>query len=285
MANPDGMQSRNPVLNRELSDPARYATFEAQSVDAATLQQQYDVPVVGAADDRMTVQDVVVKTAILFAILVPSAIVGWNVYATAPWVMWVAMLVGLGLGFANALKRSVSPALVMLYALAEGVFLGGISSWYNDNFGSASFTISDTGTTVQGANIVAQAVIGTFVAFGVMLALYGSGKLRATPRFKKMMMVMMVSYLGIAVVSLISSFFGVGEGFGFYGVGFLGILLCAAGVALASFSLVLDFDAIEKGAAYGLPEREAWRMSFGLLVTLIWLYLELLRLLAMLQRN
>ena len=80
MANPDGMQSRNPVLNREFSDPARYATFEAQSVDAATLQQQYDVPVVGAADDRMTVQDVVVKTAILFAILVPSAVVGWNVY-------------------------------------------------------------------------------------------------------------------------------------------------------------------------------------------------------------
>ena len=195
--------------------------------------------------------------------------------------MWVAMLVGLGLGFANALKRSVSPALVMLYALAEGVFLGGISSWYNDN-GSSS---DQTPGRPCSANIVAQAVIGTFVAFGVMLALYGSGKLRATPRFKKMMMVMMVSYLGIAVVSLISAFFGVGEGFGFYGVGFLGILLCAAGVALASFSLVLDFDAIEKGAAYGLPEREAWRMSFGLLVTLIWLYLELLRLLAMLQRN
>ncbi len=76
-----------------------------------------------------------------------------------------------------------------------------------------------------------------------------------------------------------------GEGWGFYGAGPLGILLCVAGVGLAAFSLVLDFDAIEKGAAFGLPERESWRASFGLLVTLIWLYLELLRLLAILNRN
>lgn len=285
MANPDGMQSRNPVLNREFSDPSRYAAFGTQTADAATLQQQYQVPTVEATDDRMTVQDVVVKTTILFAILLPMAVVGWNAAPDYPMLVWGAMLVGLGLGLANAFKRSVSPQLIMLYALVQGVFLGGISRWYNQMSGTESFTVNDAGQTVQGENIVGQAVLGTLVAFGVMLALYTSGKLRATPRFQKMMMVAMVSYLAIAVMSLVSSFFGVGEGWGFYGVGGLGILLCVAGVGLAAFSLVLDFDMIEKGAAYGLPQRESWRASFGLMVTLIWLYLELLRLLAILQRN
>ena len=282
MADSDQFKSRNPVINREFNDPARYATFGTQTADAGTLQQQYELPAVATGGTRMTVQDVVVKTAILFVILVPMAIVGWNAAPDYPLLVWGAMLVGLGLGFANALKRNVSPLLVMLYALVEGVFLGGISRWYNQLSGTEHYYVNDAGQLVHGDNIVGQAVLGTLVAFGVMLALYASGKLRATPRFQKMMMIAMVSYLGIAVVSLISSFFGVGEGWGFYGVGGLGLLLCAAGVALASFSLVLDFDAIEKGAAYGLPERESWRASFGLLVTLIWLYLELLRLLAIL---
>lgn len=293
MATDDRFTSRNPVLNREFANPQQYAGFgsqpgapmqgqapaQAQTVDAATLQHQYDLPSVGEVGDRMTIQDVVVKTFILFAILVPAAVVGWNLVESMPWIVWVGMLVGLGLGFANALKRQVSPPLVMLYALVEGLFLGGISRWYAE-----SPWYSSSGEAA-GVNIVGQAVLGTFVAFGVMLALYASGRLRATPRFTKMMYIGMGSYLVIALISLVSAFFGVGDGWGFYGVGGLGILLCVAGVALASFSLVLDFDAIEKGAAYGLPEVESWRASFGLLVTLIWLYLELLRLLAILNRN
>jgi uncharacterized YccA/Bax inhibitor family protein len=275
MANTDRYSSRNPVLNREFNDPARYATFQAQGTDTATMQQQYAPPEATVTGQRMSVQDVVVKTAILFVLLVPMAVVGWNLAFDYPLVVWGAMLVGLGLGLFNAFKRSVNPALIMAYAVVQGVFLGGVSSWYQNS----------PDLNPNGVNLVGQAVLGTLVAFGVMLALYSSGKLRATPRFQKMMMVAMVSYLGIAVVSLISAFFGVGEGWGFYGVGGLGILLCVAGVGLAAFSLVLDFDAIEKGVAFGLPERESWRASFGLMVTLIWLYLELLRLLAILQRN
>jgi uncharacterized YccA/Bax inhibitor family protein len=97
------------------------------------------------------------------------------------------------------------------------------------------------------------------------------------------MAVALVSYLGIALVSLVAALFGVGGGWGFYGVGTLGLLLCAAGVALASFTLVLDFDAIQKGIEAGVPERESWRAAFGLMVTLVWLYLELLRFLAILN--
>jgi uncharacterized YccA/Bax inhibitor family protein len=130
---------------------------------------------------------------------------------------------------------------------------------------------------------VSQAVIGTFVAFGTMLFLYKSGIIRVNGKFKKVFMVAMVSYLVIAVASLISSFFGVGSGWGFYGVGGLGLLLCVAGVGLAAFSLVMDFELITQTIAAGAPEKESWRMAFGLMVTLVWLYLELLRLLAILQ--
>ncbi len=99
------------------------------------------------------------------------------------------------------------------------------------------------------------------------------------------MMVAMVSYAVIALASLVSALFGVGGGWGFYGVGMLGIGLAMIGVALASFSLMIDFESITQGVAAGLPRQESWRMTFGLLVTLIWLYLEILRLLALLAAN
>ena len=95
------------------------------------------------------------------------------------------------------------------------------------------------------------------------------------------MMVAMVSYFVIALASFVAAMFGVGGGWGFYGVGTLGLLLCIFGVGLAAFSLMLDFEAIKQGVAMGLPERESWRMSFGLLVTVVWLYLEFLRLLTL----
>jgi uncharacterized YccA/Bax inhibitor family protein len=125
--------------------------------------------------------------------------------------------------------------------------------------------------------------MGTLIAFGTMLFLYKSGIIKVNGKFKKIFMVAMVSYLVIAVASMIAIFAGVGGGWGFYGVGGLGLLLCVAGVGLASFSLVMDFELITQTIAAGAPEKESWRMAFGLMVTLVWLYLELLRLLAILQ--
>ena len=95
----------------------------------------------------------------------------------------------------------------------------------------------------------------------------------------------LIAYGLIGLASFISSFFGVGEGWGFYGVGGFGMLLCLAGVALASFSLALDFNMIEEGVRFGLPEKEAWRMAFGLTATLVWLYVEILRFLAIFANN
>jgi uncharacterized YccA/Bax inhibitor family protein len=185
--------------------------------------------------------------------------------------VWGAALVGFGLAMVNIFKKQVSPALVLAYAGVEGIFLGGISRWYDINFASGN------------GSLVLQAVTGTLVAFGVMLTLYKTGVIKVDGRFRKVMLVALVSYAVIAFASLIASFFNVGGGWGFYGVSGVGLLLCAAGVLLASLTLALDFDAIQQSIAAGLPERESWRLAFGLLVTLIWLYLEILRFLAILN--
>ena len=243
----------NPVLVR--------ATGETLNPESGTVTA---APISGT---RMTMDDVIVKTGMLFVILLVGAFVGWSV----PALTFPALFVGLGLSLVNIFKKEVSPALVLAYGAAEGVFLGGLSQWYSTAYAETA------------PNLVSQAVIGTFVAFGTMLFLYKSGIIKVNGKFKKVFMVAMVSYLVIAVASLISSFFGVGGGWGFYGVGGLGLLLCIAGVGLASFSLVMDFELITQSIAAGAPEKESWRMAFGLMVTLVWLYLELLRLLAILQ--
>lgn len=273
-------ESNNPVLSRyEKADQPGFAYDEGQSAlnkasgGGSSTDQDFDLVTAGGGL-RLTLNDVIIKSTGIFALTVLTAIVGWNTYESAPYLMWTAAIVGLGLGFANALKREVSPLLVILYAAVQGVFLGGISAWYNAYAES-----------VQYEGLVQQAVLGTMTAFGVMLLLYGTGIIKATGKFQRMMMIALVSYAFIGLASLVSAIFGVGGGWGFYGVSGWGLLLCLVGVALASLTLVLDFEAIKQGIANGAPERESWRMAFGLLVTLIWLYLEILRFLAIFARN
>jgi uncharacterized YccA/Bax inhibitor family protein len=284
------METNNPVLARmqkEASQNGGYAAFgpttataTAAPADAAALQQMYDTSApssVGAPTTPMTITDVVAKTGVMFLLVFGFAYGAWQLEISTG-IMVIAMLVGLGLGFWGALSKKVRPLVFLAYASVQGVFLGGISFWYTQ-FVAEGKAVGDE------PNIVAQAVIGTFAAFAAMLFLYTTRIIKVTGTFKKAMMIGMLAYLGIAVASLIASFFGVGEGFGFYGAGGLGLLLCVAGVGLAAFSLALDFDAIETAVAAGVPERESWRAAFGLMVTLIWLYLELLRLLAILNRS
>ncbi len=281
------MQSRNPVLNRIdkeappsgsgfAYDEGRNAYQQANTglatMDAAAAAQTGQPYAPGEAGRRVTIHDVIAKTGMNFVLLIIGAVIGWQLTPTMPWVMWVSMLVGLGLGLANTFMKSIKPPLVLAYAFVEGIFLGGISWWYD--------------ALVQQANpeytgLISQAIIGTLVAFGVMLALYSSRIIKVNGTFMKVMMVALISYGLIALASFVAALFGVGGGWGFYGVGTLGLLLCAFGVLLAAFTLNLDFAAIEQGVKMGLPERESWRMSFGLLVTLVWLYLEILRLLAL----
>ncbi|TAK68680.1 MAG: Bax inhibitor-1/YccA family protein [Actinomycetota bacterium] len=284
------METRNPILSRMAKpeqggagfayDEGRSAYTQAATgtATAATpapsaddLRRMYTAGTPTGVGARVTLNDVIVKTGICFVLVVIGAVVGWNTADSMPLIWFGAAMIGLVLGLVNAFKRQVSPALVLLYALVQGVFLGGISYAYND-------------WVIRYANyqgLVMQAVIGTLTAFGVMLLVYNTGLIKVDGKFAKVMVVAIISYAVIGLMSLVAAIFGVGGGFGFYGMGWLGVALCAVGVLLASFTLLLDFEAIKQGIAMGLPERESWRMSFGLLVTLIWLYLEILRMLAM----
>lgn len=272
------LQSRNPVLGRagvEYRQEGYSATSggpgQAPPPTAAQLAEMYHQPALIRPTTVMTLNDVMVKSGLLFVILLAGAVVGW---LTAPMFLWVGgMVVGLVLGLVNAFKREVSPVLVVLYALAEGVFLGGISAFYQA-FGEANGM----------GNLVLTAVVATFAVVGVMLALYRSGVIKVTPRFQRILMGAIVGYVVFAFVNMLGAWiFGLGGGMGVFGMGWIGILLSVFVVGLAAFTLTMDFEMIKQYCAMGVPERESWRMSFGLLVTIIWLYLEILRLLAIIS--
>ncbi|MCU0277731.1 MAG: Bax inhibitor-1/YccA family protein [Candidatus Nanopelagicales bacterium] len=276
------MQSKNPMFRDIEKGQSGFAynegvnAYQQSAAGTAMLDQQtapnYGTPV-GARP--MTIDDVISKTALAFLVLVVGAGIGWVLTPSMPWLPFVAMLVGLGIFFIGAFRKLPKAGVVLSYSLVEGVFLGGVSMFYQD-FVAASG--SD-------ANIISQAVLGTFVAFAVMLVLYRTRIIKVNGTFMKIMMVAMVSYLVIALASFVAALFGVGGGWGFYGVGGLGLLLCVAGVALAAFSLNLDFAAIEQGINEGLPSQYSWQMTLGLVVTMVWLYLEILRFLAIINSN
>jgi uncharacterized YccA/Bax inhibitor family protein len=216
----------------------------------------------------MTIEDVVAKTGFLFAILVVVGAIAWGANL-GQGALLIGFLGGFVLAMVISFSKTIKPGLVVAYAALEGLALGTLSHYYETFY----------------PGIVSQAVIGTIAAFAGVLFMYRSGRLRATPQFTRAIMGAAIGYFILGLVSLVASFFGVGQGYGFYGVSGLGLLLAVAGVALASFFLVLDFDQIEKGVAAGVPEKESWRASFGLMVTIVWLYLEVLRLLSILRNN
>ena len=287
------MQTANPILSRIDRDAAQASSsgpgFAYEEGRAAVASAQDPAPAApGSATDagyyagvqipapagsRVTFPDVMVKSAILFVIAVVTAFMGWQATeffpALAGVLVLVSMLATLGLGLANAFKRVVSPPLIVIYAVFSGFMLGAVSYWYNQ------LAIAN-----EYPGLVLQAVLATFTTFGVMLLLFGTGIVKVNGRFMRVMIAAMGAYFVIGLASLVAALFGVGGGWGFYGVGTFGLLLCIFGVGLAAFSLMLDFEAIKQGIAMGLPERESWRMSFGLMVTLVWLYLEFLRMFA-----
>jgi uncharacterized YccA/Bax inhibitor family protein len=287
------MQSKNPVLTRMEEEAKRNggyagfgnspATATTTAPDPAAADWPPPPPVAPApvatpvVTHPMALADVVAKTTVMGVLVFVFAFGAWQLNVS-PGVVIVALLIATGLGFWGALSTKIRPPVYLAYAVAEGVTLGGISLWY------ANYA-TDPASNVTDSTIVVQAVIGTFSAFAAMLFLYVTRIIKVGSRFRRMMMIALVGYLFVAIASLIAAMFGVGDGFGFYGSGGLGLLLCIVGVALAAFTLALDFDAIETAINAGLPEQESWRAAFGLIVTLVWLYLEILRFLAILNRS
>ncbi len=177
----------------------------------------------------------------------------------------------------NTFKKKPSPALVLLYAFFEGLFVGGISNFFEYNF-------------TQTGGIVAQAVFGTLGVFAVTLLLFLSGKVRATPKLTRFFLIAIVGYMAFQLVNLVLMWTGVTQGtFGLMSATIFGIPIGVAigifVVLMAAYSLILDFDQIKTGVQRGAPKIYAWTAAFGLIVTLVWLYLEILRILAILASS
>ena len=258
-------QSNNPVFQRSetLARAAQssYGFHPAPSAD--------EVAGIYGTPQRMTMDDVIVKTGILLAIVVGVGAVSW-VAGVPLGIGALAALVGFGLAMVNIFKKQVSPGLVMAYAAAQGVFLGTISASYNGQY----------------RGIVVQAVIGTAAVFGAVLMGYKSGRLRATPKFRKVVTFGLIGLVAVMLVNLLVGAFSSGDPLGISGGNTgLSILFTAGLIVFGALTFVLDFDQADAMIAAGVPEREAWRVGFGLIVGLVFLYLNILRLLSYFQGN
>lgn len=269
-----GSQQQRPA-NSAYGAPTPTAPYGAQGpvIEAASLEQMYGAPAATTRDTgRLTYDDVIVKTGGLLALLVVVAAATWNL---APQIWPLGAIVGLVLGLVNSFKREPSPALIVAYTVAEGVFLGGISLAFQN------MTVPLEGGSAQ--PIVLQAVIGTMATFAAALFLYKSGRVRVTPKFTRWLLIAMVGYLAFSLVNVVMMFFVDSGTFGPLRGGTVGVLVGLFAVGLAAASLIMDFDSIKRGVEQGVPAKFAWTASFGLIVTLVWLYLEILRILAILS--
>lgn len=277
------MRTSNPVLARlgqaaERERAAGYAPYgQPGYAPPGHPQPGYPQPYPSAGPyapaptvaEPMTIDDVVVKTVMLLGVTGLSAVAAWNLVPDALLGMaWIgAAIVGLVLGMIISFSRMANPALVLAYAVVEGVFVGVISKAYQEIAG------------FQG--IVLQAVVATFGVFFLMTMLYKARVIRATPKFVRGMVAAMVGVFAVMLINFVLALFGVETGLRSNGP--LGIVFSLVCIVIASLSFVLSFHEVEEGVRMGLPSRYSWTAAFGILVSLIWLYLEFLRLLSYFQ--
>jgi uncharacterized YccA/Bax inhibitor family protein len=250
-------------------------TDAQQGMSQEQLQQMYNRPAAGPADTgRMTFDDVIIKTALCLGAVIAGAAVTLVVpQGLASLLMIVGALGGFVLALVNTFKKQPSPALILAYAALEGLFLGGLTRILDGMFPGVGL----------------QAVIGTLSVFAVTLVLFKSGKVRATPKAMRFFMIAVIGYAVFALVNMVmmwtgavDSPFGLRTSVEIFGIP-LGVFIGLLAIGLAAFSLIMDFTSIEAGVRSGAPQRFSWTAAFGLTVTLVWLYVEIIRLLAILR--
>ncbi len=252
------------------------ASYEqnGQAVDANDLQAQFDQPAAGPEQTgRMSYEGVISKTSIMIVLALIMAAPGY-LFPSYPGLI-ISAIAGLVLGLTLAFKRTTPPALAIIYAAIEGYFLGSLSIFIETRY------------MVPGAAL--QALIATGATFAVVLWLYRSGRVRYTTKLRKFFIIGTLSYLAFSLINgamilfgASDSAFGMRTGVEIAGIP-LGVFVGAFAIILACISLVGDFDYIENGVKNGLPAHFEWRAAFALLVTLVWLYVEFLRIIAILQ--
>jgi uncharacterized YccA/Bax inhibitor family protein len=280
------MQSSNPVFRKAEGFSGRSASgMSYPAYGSRPSTQTYDPYAQGGGMPTrtdagpMTIDSVVQKTAMTLGLTVLVAAATWFLtpdlreVGVNPGSLYLLAMVGAFGGFAlsmvNSFKRVVSPALVLAYAGLEGLFVGAFSKILDSAFGSGE------------GGLVMGAVFGTFAAVAGTLAAYKFFNIRVTPTFRKWVIAAMFGFVALSLMDVVLGLFGASFGFnGFGGMGFVSSLI---GLGLGVLMLILDFDFVERGIEAGLPERESWRAAFGLTVTIIWIYIELLRLLAILR--
>jgi uncharacterized YccA/Bax inhibitor family protein len=273
------MQSSNPVFARSQGFNGRGGTAYADFGAGAPITHTE----VGTG--RMTIDTVVQKTGVTLGVVVLAAAATWiltgDLYRPNSFgdmvvdsdkaqLLYTLSIVGAFGGFAlslvNSFKRVINPALVIAYAALEGIFVGAFSKVID---------------SAVGGGIVVGAVLGTVAAVAGTLTAYKVFNIQVGDRFRKWVIGAMFGFVAVSLLDFVLSLFN--SSFGFNGFGPMGFISSLVGLGIGVLMLILDFDFVERGIAAGLPERESWRAAFGLTVTIIWIYIELLRILAILR--
>jgi uncharacterized YccA/Bax inhibitor family protein len=237
----------NPVLNKQFGHP-----------------ETANAPIVTETGDRMTIGSVLAHTGIMFALLLAGAVYGWTNVTAIGGLFWGVFIATIVLLIVTVVRPKLVRITGPLYAIAEGVLVGAISRIYSDLWDG----------------IVLQAVLATFAVFLAMLFLYANRIIKVTERLRSTIVLATVGVMLFYLISIGLSFFGANIPFVWDG-GPISILLSLAICGIAAFNLLLDFDLIERGISEGAPGWMSWFAAFGLMVTVVWLYLEILRLLAL----
>ncbi|WP_109473306.1 Bax inhibitor-1/YccA family membrane protein [Ornithinimicrobium cavernae] len=296
----------NPVFNRIDKETQQYAGFNqapqqgygapgpqgqpqmpmgypgaSESMSPQQLEDMYrQAPAGPAQTGRLTLDDVVMKSMALFGIVLVFAIGTWffvdpkqtlgfgNPELAMP--IWLLGMFGsLGLSFAIAFQKKVNVPLIVAHSVLQGLFLGAVSVTFNTMW----------------PGVVTSAVVATMGTFVGMFIAWKVGFIRVTSKSRRIFGMMAMGYLVFMLINIGASFLGFGDGWGIYSQGWLGIAVSILGVALASYSLAVDFDSVDRGIAAGAPEKYSWLMGHGLVASLVWLYIEFLRLFAILQND
>ena len=287
------MQSNNPVFRRseEFNRPGANAYGNQTYAGNGSAFPGYGQPsdpstwgtgTPGAPVDtgaRMTIDSVVQKTGISLGIVIVAATLTWLftgdiANADNAGKLYVALMIGslgaFALSMANSFKRVISPALVMAFCALEGVALGALSKFFESMF-------------PQAEGLVTQAVLGTFAAFAGTLAAYKFFNIKVGAKFRTFVVAAMFGMVGLSLIEMVLGMFG--SQLGLFEFGGMGLLFSVVGLVLGVFMLIMDFDFVEQGIANGIPERESWRAAFAMTVSLVWIYTNLLRILAIFSQD
>ena len=240
-------ESSNPVMKEEM-----YQRTAQGTIDGTMIQR---------AGEKMTVQGAVNKTFILATIMLATAVFG---YTMASPILWIGGAIGgLIVVIIASMKPHLSPTLAPLYAALEGFFIGAISAYYATAF----------------SGIIIHAATLTMAILFIMLFVYKAGIIKVTDKFRSGVIMATGAVFVVYLMSWILSMFGINIPYLHEG-GLMGIGISLVIIGIASLNLLLDFDNFEKGEKFGAPAYMEWFSAMGLLITLVWLYIEILRLLA-----